>query len=445
MKNDIITLTITDITPEGFGVGRYEGKAFFVADTAIGDEICALVLKENKNHGFAKIVSVQKSSPDRVDDECPNGRKCGGCVFRHISYDAEKELKRNIVKNAFLRIGKMDLTVEPTVFSTDVRYRNKVQYPFAPNNGRVSFGYYAPRSHRIVEHKTCLLQDEIFTNIASFCAKTAESLGLAAFDEQSGKGVLRHLVMRKNRVGEILLCVVVFKNDKKLLTLAEMLKSRFENIVGVHLNINKRRDNVIFGDETLLLLGQDVLRDTLCGKTFELSPRAFYQVNADMAEKLYSFAKSLLKKRDGIILDLYCGVGTIGICLADDNAKLCGVEIIDSAVENAKKNAILNGRTEDNSLFVCGDASMGVEECKKRFGTPDTIIVDPPRKGLDKSVIDTIVSANPDEIIYISCDPATLARDCAIFKEQGYVTSAATPFDLFPRTGHVETVVKLTR
>lgn len=446
MKNDVIILDITDITPEGFGVGRYEGKAFFVADTAIGDKIEAIVLKELKNHGFAKIKSIITPSPDRVEDECENGKKCGGCALRHISYEAELKLKKNIVANAFSRIGKMDITVNDTVFGNDKYYRNKVQYPVSPDGKKVRFGYYARRSHRIVEHEECLLQDPIFTDIASSIAKTAEKMGITAFDETTGVGILRHIVMRKNRIGQILVCLVSAVNDKRLLPLAETVFDEFANIVGIHLNLNKRRDNVIFGDETFLLVGEENLRDRLCGKFFDLSPRAFYQVNAIMAEKLYNHARSLLEERENrIILDLYCGVGTIGLCIAGENDRLCGVEIIDSAVENAKSNALLNGRTDKNTLFVCGDASVGVEECKKRFGVPDTIIVDPPRKGLDKNVIETVVNANPNEIIYISCDPATLARDCAIFRELGYVTSEATPFDLFPRTGHVETVVKLKR
>lgn len=447
MKNDIITLEITDITPEGFGVGRYEGKVVFVADTAIGDKISALVLKELKNHSFAKAQSIITPSADRIESDCAVSKKCGGCNFRHISYDAEAKLKKSFVAQAFSRIGNMDVKVNDTVVGDPYRYRNKVQYPFGNQSGNCIFGYYAKRSHRIVTHETCPLQEQIFTDIANFCSAEADKLFLHPYNEESGKGLLRHIVMRKNRKGDILVCLVATQNNRKFLALAEQLTAQFPEITGVHLNLNKRRDNVIFGDETVCLLGDETLKDSLCGKIFELSPRAFYQVNAEMAERLYSHAKSLImpEQKSRIVLDLYCGAGTIGICLANDDDKLCGVEIIDAAIDNARINARLNGRNDENTLFICGDAQIGVEECRKKFGNPEIIIVDPPRKGLDKSVIETVISAQPKQIIYISCDPATLARDCAIFAQSGYIAKEATPFDLFPRTGHVETVVLLSR
>lgn len=447
MKNDIVTLEITDITPEGYGVGRIDGKVFFVADTAVGDICECIILKELKSHSFAKLVNILTPSRDRIESDCAVSRRCGGCVFRHISYDAELELKKNTVKQAFSRIAGINIKVNDVVSGNPERYRNKVQYPFSCENGITQFGYYARRSHRIVSHSSCPLQDLVFTDIASYCAELCDKLHIPGYNESSGKGIVRHAVMRKNRKGEILLCLVVAEKHRRLSILAEEIAKKFPQIIGIHININKKRDNVIFGDETYRLLGVNTLTDSLCGKTFEISPRAFYQVNADMAEKLYSHASTLAnRKEDGsIILDLYCGAGTIGLCLANDSDKLCGVEIIDAAIENAKINARQNGRSEENTLFVCGDASVGVEECKRRFGKPDIIIVDPPRKGLDTAVIETVVKASPEQVIYISCDPATLARDCAVFAESGYFADSATPFDLFPRTGHIETVVLLER
>ena len=448
MKNDIVRINITDVTPEGFGVGRIDGKVIFVGDTAVGDEIDARILKETKSHSFGKIENIIARSEDRIPSACPVSSKCGGCAFQHISYEAELKLKRNFVKQAFNRIGGIEIKVNETVCHSPEKYRNKVQYPFGSGGGgKCLFGYYARNSHRIVGHEKCALQADPFTEIASFCAETAENLFIKAYDEETAKGVLRHIVMRKNRKGEFSVCLVVAERNKKLEILAEKLKAAFDQIIGIHININKRRDNVIFGNETYRLLGEETLRDTLCGRIFEISPRAFYQVNAEMAEKLYNHAKALAhsEKENNIILDLYCGAGTIGICLADEKDRLCGVEIIPDAVENAKKNAVVNGRTEENTLFVCGDASLGVDECKKRFGTPDVIIVDPPRKGLDRSVIETVVNSGCNRVVYISCDPATLARDCGIFAELGFTTNEATPFDLFPRTGHVETVVALNK
>ena len=448
MKNDIVRIEITDITPEGFGVGRFDGKVIFVADTAVGDVIDARILKETKSHSFGKIENLISLSADRIQSPCPVSSKCGGCCFSHISYDAELKLKQNFVKQAFARIGGMEIKVNETVNSSPETYRNKVQYPFGRGEkGKCIFGYYARNSHRIVCHENCALQSEIFTEIASFCAENAEKLFIKAYDETTAKGMLRHIVMRKNRKDEISVCLVVAEKHKKLDILVQEIKDAFPNIIGIHINLNKRKDNVIFGEETFCAWGDDTLKDTLCGKTFELSPRAFYQVNAEMAEKLYNQAHTLAhtEKESNIILDLYCGAGTIGLSIADEKDKLCGVEIIPDAVENAKKNAILNGRTEENTLFVCGDASLGVEECKKRFGTPDVIIVDPPRKGLDRAVIETVANSGCNRVVYISCDPATLARDCSIFAEMGFLTKEATPFDLFPRTGHVETVVLLDK
>ena len=446
MKNQVITIDITDLTPEGFGVGRHEGKVVFVSDSAVGDKLEVLILKELKNRSFAKPLNIITPSPDRIQSDCSVSKKCGGCAFRHISYESELKLKKNLVEQAFARIGGMKIKVNDTVFDSPESYRNKVQYPFAPNkNGGCTFGYYARHSHRIVEHDACPLQEGIFTEIARFVCQCADKFLIPAYNEETKKGVLRHIVLRKNREGDISVCLVVNKKSPFLLQLCEDIPKNFPRVKGVHVNLNKRPDNVIFGEETFPVVGEETLRDTLCGKTFELSPRSFYQVNAVMAEKLYLHGKSLISKRkkDGIILDLYCGVGTIGLSLAEEGDKLCGVEIIDAAVRNAKVNSKLNGRTTENTLFVCGDASLGVEKCREKFGNPETIIVDPPRKGLDREVIETVVSAKPKNILYISCDPATLARDCGIFAEKGYFTSEATPFDLFPRTGHVETVVLL--
>lgn len=448
MKNDIIQIEITDITPEGFGVGRSGGKVVFVPDAAVGDRLEAKILKELKNHSFAKIERIISPSGDRIASDCPVSAKCGGCVFRHISYEAELKLKRSFVSGALSRIGALDIPVGETVFGSEKEYRNKVQYPFAPlDNGDVSFGYYARRSHRIVGHESCPLQSRIFTDIAAFCAETANRLGIKAYNEANGCGVLRHAVMRKNRKGEILLCLVVAENAQALESLALAVKERFAEVIGIHININKRRDNVIFGEKTFCLLGSETLSDSLCGKSFELSPRAFYQVNAEMAEKLYDKAAEYIPRKEegSVILDLYCGAGTVGLCVAGEKDKLCGVEIIEDAVANAKKNAVLNDRSEENTLFVCGDASVGVRKCRERFGNPEIIIVDPPRKGLEAEVINTVASASPERVIYISCDPATLARDCAEFNKLGYIANEATPFDLFPRTGHVETVLMLSR
>ncbi|MBR0231608.1 MAG: 23S rRNA (uracil(1939)-C(5))-methyltransferase RlmD [Clostridia bacterium] len=448
MKERLTRIRITAVTPEGYGIGRDEdGKVVFVPDTAPGDLVAAGIIKELKNSSVARLEEIIAPSPMRVIPDCRVCRKCGGCVFRHISYDAETEIKRGFVREAFARIGGMDIEAGETRRGSELYYRNKVQYPFARGeDGKCVFGYYARRSHRVVRHDVCLLQDQSFYETARYCAGRADELGIPAYDEQTASGVLRHIVMRRSRAGEMLVCLVTNENSAALRRLAEDIFNRFPFIAGVHINLNARRDNVIFGEETFRAAGDEALYDTLCGKKFALSPRSFYQVNAEMAERLYSHAAKLAAGAGGrVILDLYCGVGAVGLCVAGADDKLCGVEIIPEAAEDARANAKLNGRSEENTLFVCGDAACGVRECEKRFGSPDVITVDPPRKGLDTAVIDTIVSAAPEKVIYISCDPATLARDCRIFAEKGYKTDKATPFDLFPRTGHIETVALITR
>lgn len=446
MKNKKLTVDITDMTPEGDGIGKIGGRVYFVPRACTGDRAEILVLKDLKSKSYAKLLSLEKPSVHRTDPECACFEKCGGCAFRHINYDYEAIVKRSFVENAFRRIGHLDCEIAETVKENPDFYRNKVQYPFARDkNGKCVFGYYSRRSHRIIKHGSCMLQDRIFTDIASFCAEKCDILNIKAYDEAKNSGSLRHIVMRKNRKNEIMLCLVVTDAENKLyFGLAEDIRKKFDCVKSVFINENKRKDNVIFGNKIFCISGKKYLTDTLCGKLYRLSPRSFYQVNADMAEKLYNIAKEKADLKDGeILLDLYCGVGTVGISIAEENNMLCGVEIIEDAVSDARENAYLNGRTDENTLFVCGDASLGVEKCREKFGNPDVITVDPPRKGLSKEVIDGICRANPKRVVYISCNPSTFARDCALFAERGFETGEVTPVDMFPRTGHIESVALL--
>ena len=446
MKNEKLTLDITDMTPEGDGIGKIDGRVYFVPRACTGDRAEILVLKDLKSKSYAKLLSLEKPSPNRIDPECLYFEKCGGCAFQNINYDYEASLKRSFVENAFRRIGHLDCKISETVKGNPDFYRNKVQYPFAcDENGKCVFGYYSRRSHRIIKHDFCMLQDRVFTDIASFCAEKCDFLNIKAYDEAKNTGSLRHAVMRKNRRNEIMLCLVVTDAENKLYNeLAKDIQKNFDCVKSVFLNENKRKDNVIFGDKTVCISGEKYLTDVLCGKNYRLSPRSFYQVNADMAEKLYNIAKEKAALKDNeILLDLYCGVGTVGISIAEDSNRLCGVEIIEDAVSDAKQNARLNGRTDENTLFVCGDASSGVEKCREKFGSPDVIVVDPPRKGLSGEVIDMICRADPKRVVYISCNPSTLARDCADFAEKGFSAGEITPVDMFPRTGHIECVAAL--
>ncbi len=448
MKNDIITVEITDLLPDGNGIGRRDdGKAVFIPDTAPGDIAEAVIIKELSSRSIGRLRHVVKPSPMRAEADCPVSQSCGGCVFRHIKYEAEAEIKRGFVASALARIGGREIPVGETVTRAPDGYRNKVQYPFAPDeNGKNNFGYYARRSHRMVRCGQCRLQSADFYRVAESLAHIADELGLEPYDEITRRGVIRHLVMRRNRAGEMLVCIIAAREDARVAAAAEMLFGKEKCVIGVQESINSAPGNAIFGGTARRLCGAEKLYDTLCGRKFAISARSFYQVNADVAEALYTAAAELAGQKTGghTILDLYCGTGTIGLCVAGGGDRLCGVEIIPEAVENARENAALNGRSAENTHFVCGDAGVGVAECTRRFGKPDIIIVDPPRKGLDAAVIETIAAAAPERVIYISCDPATLSRDIALLSEHGYSASGATPFDMFPRTGHVETVVLLS-
>lgn len=443
MKNEIFTLNITDINPDGNGVARHDaGLVVFTPLTAPGDTARVQIIKETKSYAVGKLLEIVTLSPDRIESDCNTYRRCGGCVYRHLSEQAELKIKKQTVENAMKRIGHLDCTVEDTVSFGFERYRNKVVYPLA--NG--TFGYYARHTHSIVEHTDCPLQESKFAEIAMFHVKQSEKHHVPMWNEKANVGILRHIAIRKNRKGEYAVCFVASKRYAQAETMARELMQAFPEVIGVSLNINPAPGNVILGKETYTLAGEPVLRDTLCGKSFAVSPGAFYQVNPDCAEAMYRKAAELAQLReDGILLDLYCGAGTIGLSMVKDGQKLCGVEIVPDAIENAKENAKSNGRTEENTLFVCGDASVGVEACRKTFGEPDVIVVDPPRKGLSKEVISTLLDVAPPTIVYISCNPATLAANCADLCAGGYAVRTVIPYNMFPRTGHVESVVCLSR
>ncbi len=446
-KNDLITLSITDINPDGNGVGRAEtGEVVFVPLTAPGDVATVKIIKCAKNYYVGRLEELVSTSSLRIEADCPVYHRCGGCVYRHLSPAAELQIKKQTVENAFKRIGHLDVAVADTVSFSMENYRNKVVYPLGRNkDGNTTFGYYARHTHSIVEHEKCPLQEDQFSEIAMFHVKQSEKHHIPVWNEQNGKGILRHIAMRKNRKGEFFVCFTASKAFSKAKALAEELIETFPQVVGVALNVNPKGDNVIFGEETLHLAGESVLQDTLCGKIFQISPTAFYQVNPECTEALYQKAAELADlPENGVLLDLYCGAGTIGLSMVKENQKLCGVEIVPEAIENAKINAKLGGRREEDTLFVCGDASLGVDACKKAFGDPDVIVVDPPRKGLSDEVIETLLEIAPKRIVYISCNPATLAANCEKLSYT-YEIGEATPYNMFPRTGHVETVVCLTK
>ncbi len=446
-KNDIIDLDITGFSSEGSGVGHYEGQAVFVAGAATGDTVQCIIIKAKKNYAIGKIQYIVKASPDRIIPDCAVFPRCGGCQYRHISYEAEKRIKTQKVRDAFSRIGHLDTVPEECVGAEKPdRYRNKAQYPVATVGGRLLTGFYAPFSHRVIDCKNCLLQPQEFADILKAVARWCEKYKIPSYDEKTRKGLLRHIYIRKGFfTGEIMVCLVIngdriFKKDELISSLIKADK----NIKTVLLNHNTEDTNVIMGKTETVLYGKGYIEDVLCGKRFRISPLSFYQVNHAQATRLYEKAAEFAITPDTkVLLDMYCGAGTIGLTMADRVQTLIGVEIVPEAIEDAKINAKLNNT--ENARFICGDAKEAAKILKDEGIKPDTVILDPPRKGCDSELLMTVSEMNPERIVYVSCDPATLARDLAILEENGYKTQKAVPFDLFPRTVHVEAVVQLVR
>ena len=444
-KNEIIELSIDSLSSDGSGIGRYDGMAIFVPDSAVGDKISARVLKVNKTYAYAKIEKLLEASPDRVEPDC-SIHACGGCVYRHISYAAELQAKEQSVKDAFRRIGGFDLEPEPIAGSPAVnRYRNKVQLPVAITDGKAYCGFFSPRSHRVVPISDCLLQPEIFTKICSAVIDYVNQNRISVYDEKTGRGLLRHIYLRRGfHTGEIMLSLVCTKETRLFDHLICSLVERFPEIKTDLLNINSANTNVILGCKDICLYGLGTIQDTMCGVAVEISPHSFYQVNTEAAENVYRTAKGFLNL-DGTetLLDLYCGIGTIGLSMANSVSSLIGVEIVSAAIENARRNAEMNGIT--NTEFFAGDAGTVAEKLSLKGLKPDVCVVDPPRRGCDNETLTAIARMFPERFVYISCNPATCARDLNILSKSGYELVKYKPFDMFPRTAHVETVAMMRK
>ena len=449
-KNTIFEAQVTGYTTEGAGVVRTpEGIPVFVPGAAQGDTLRVRVVKSLKTYAFGRIEEILSPSPDRVEEDCPVSRRCGGCVFRHISYEAELRAKEQRVRDALSRIGGFsDLPVLPILGAQQPnRYRNKAQFPIGSDGeGSILFGFYSTHSHRIIPCKDCLLHPVEFIRAMEAVSRWQAETGETAYNEETGKGTLRHLYLRKGFAsGQVMVCIVAnaasLRGEERL---CELLRESVPGLSGVLLNRNTERTNVVLGKENRVLWGSELLEDTLCGLRFTLSPHSFYQVNRDQAERLYETAAqyaALTGKET--VLDLYCGAGTIGLSMAARAKRLIGVEIVEDAVENARANAARNGVT--NAEFFCGDAPKAAAMLRARGETPDVVILDPPRKGCGEELVDVVSSMSPRRVVYVSCDPATLARDLRFFSSRGYQPQEARPADLFPRTAHVETVVLLSK
>lgn len=451
-KNDIITLEITALTNEGSGVGHYKedssdgrGMAVFVPMTAVGDVISCRVVKVLRSYAYGRVEGILTASPDRAEDGCPVYAKCGGCCFRHISYEAELRAKQGFVQDTFTRLGGLSPEFLPIHGSESPEgYRNKLQMPVSKQDGRTFCGFYSERSHRVVPVEKCALQPELFAEIKRFVTEQADRLRISVYNEEKHEGVLRHIYLRRGHYsGEVCLCLVARRKVPEFERLAKAAAERFPEITGVVLNINRDRTNVILGEEEQVLFGRAEIKDTMCGVNVEISPKSFYQVNTPAAEALYRQAAEFAQPEGKLLLDLYCGAGTIGLSMAGKARRLIGAEIVPQAVENARENAERN--SVKNAEFICADAGQAAQQLERSGERPDVIILDPPRKGCSEDTLTACAGMQPERIVMISCNAATAARDCKRLAELGYTAAVVRPFDLFPRTSHVECVVLINK
>lgn len=446
-KNDYIPLEIHALTNEGNGVGRAgDGMAVFVPFTAVGDKISCKIVKTAKTYAYGIVDKIEYPSPDRCDNDCEAFYRCGGCSFRHMSYESELVAKQDFVKSSFERIGKLSMEFEEILGCENTeRYRNKAQLPVADENGRAICGFFSKRSHRVMPISDCKLQPKEFFGIVDFVLKYQNEKGLSCYNENTHKGLLRHIYIRQGEhTKETMLCLVTTKKTDSYNELAKSVCEKFENVVSVVLNVNPDKTNVVLGSRCITLCGKDTITDIMCGNKIEISPLSFYQVNTRQAERLYEIAAEYADLKDtDTLLDLYCGAGTIGLSMAKSVKRLIGVEIVAPAIENAKRNASLNGI--ENAEFFCADAGKAANDLLRKGEKIDVIIADPARKGCDKLSLDSMVALSPKRIVMVSCNHATAARDCAYLEQNGYKAVKCRAVDLFPRTTHVECVTVLER
>lgn len=451
-KNQILTLRIERLSSDGSGVAHSaDGEAVFVPGTAPGDEARVRIVKDCGRYAFGILDELLTPSPDRIPVDCPVAGPCGGCSLRHLDYAAELRAKQESVLDAFRRIGGLEVPVLNILPSPDVdRYRNKVQFPVGVDkNGAPCIGFFAGRTHRIVPCPDCKLQPSVLNEIGNaLCAFFARQ-GIRPYDEQSGKGLVRHIFLRRGaHSGQIMVCLVCTRaklpHAEQLCT---ALRGQFPAISTILLNVNAKNTNVILGSENHILYGPGYIEDTLCGVPVRLGPLSFYQVNTLAAERLYGVAAQYAQLTpDDTLLDLYCGMGTIGLSMAEQCRELIGVEIVPEAIESAKANAARMGEAvAAKSRFFCADAGQAATQLAAEGLHPDIVMLDPPRKGCDEATLSAVVRMAPRRVVYVSCNPATAARDAAWLEQNGYHAEKVQPVDLFPRTKHCECVIALSK
>ena len=451
-KNQILTLRIERLSSDGSGVAHSpDGETVFVPGAAPGDEADVRIVKDCKRYAFGILDHLRTPSPDRIPVDCAVAGPCGGCSLRHLDYTAELRAKQENVTDAFRRIGGLDVPVLDICPSPEVdRYRNKVQFPVGlDKNGNPCIGFYAGRTHRIVPCPDCKLQPGVLNDIGNALCRFFAENGIQPYNEETGRGLVRHIFLRRGaHSGQIMVCLVCTRpNFPHADALCTRLREQFADIATILLNVNSKNTNVILGTETHTLYGPGYIEDTLCGVPVQLGPLSFYQVNTLAAERLYGIAAQYAQLTpDDLLLDLYCGMGTIGLSMVDHCRELVGVEIVPEAIESAKANAARMGDSvAAKSRFFCADAGQAATRLAAEGLHPDVVMLDPPRKGCDEATLSAVVRMAPRRVVYVSCNPATAARDAAWLEQNGYHAEKVQPVDLFPRTKHVETVVLLSK
>ena len=451
-KNQLLTLRIERLSNDGSGVAHSsEGEAVFVPGTAPGDEAQVRIVKDCGRYAFGILDKLLTPSPDRIPVDCAVAGPCGGCSLRHLDYAAELRAKQESVADAFRRIGGLDVPVLDALPSPEVdRYRNKVQFPVGRDkDGAPCIGFYAGRTHRIVPCPDCKLQPGVLNDIGNTLCAFFAAHGIQPYDEERGKGLVRHIFLRRGaHSGQIMVCLVCTRpklphSDE----LVALLREKFRDIATILINVNAKKTNVILGEESVTLYGPGCIEDTLCGVPVRLGPLSFYQVNTLAAERLYGVAAEYAQlEPDDVLLDLYCGMGTIGLSMAGHCRELVGVEIIPEAIDSAKANAARMGdAVAAKSRFFCADAGEAAARLAAEGLRPDVIMLDPPRKGCDETTLSAVVQMSPRRVVYVSCNPSTAARDAAWLGQHGYRAEKVQPVDLFPRTKHVECVIALSK
>ncbi len=447
-KNEYYDVKIESLTHDGLGVARVDGFPVFVANALVGEEINMKVTLVKKTYAFGRAVDYFVTSGERVKPECGIYKQCGGCQVQHLSYEGQLKMKHDTVVNHLKRIGHIeDANVLPTIgMQNPSRYRNKTQVPFGYADGKVVAGFYQKRSHEIINMQSCLIQTDISDQIVETMRQLCQELEIAPYNESLNLGVLRHVIVRVGFKTEEIMVTLVTRTHEipNSELLIQRLVSKYPKIKSIAQNVNPKVTNVIFGDETRILYGESYIYDEMNGIRFAISPRSFYQVNPIQTETLYSKAVEFAQLTgEGVVFDAYCGIGTITLFLAQQAKQVYGVEVIQEAIEDAKMNARLNGF--ENTQFTVGKSEEIIPLWIENGIIPDVIVVDPPRKGCDRTLLDTMLEAAPDRIVYVSCDSSTLARDLRVLIDGGYKLEVVQPVDMFPQTAHIECVAKLVR